>query len=74
MNERHPLDILSLIFGLLFLGISVPVLLLDTPVNLDARWILPATVIVVGLVVLWSALRPGSRSALDGTTSPAEDL
>ena len=58
MNERHPLDIISLIFGILFLGISVPVLLLDTPLDIDARWALPATVIVVGLLLLGSALRP----------------
>jgi hypothetical protein len=31
MNERHPLDVISLIFGVLFLGLGIPVLLLDTP-------------------------------------------
>jgi hypothetical protein len=74
MNERHPLDIISLIFGILFLGISVPVLLLDTPVNLDARWVLPATVIVIGAVVLWSAIRPRSRALPDPTSPGSEDL
>ena len=61
MNERHPLDIISLIFGVLFVGISIPVLLIETPVNLDARWVLPGTVIAVGLVILWSALRPRTK-------------
>lgn len=56
MNERHPLDIVSLVFGILFLGVSVPVLLLGTSVDIDARWVLPVTVIVVGLLMLGSAL------------------
>ena len=70
MNERHPLDIISLIFGILFLGVSVPVLLLNTPLDIDARWALPATVIVVGLLVLGSALRPKRNQA---TTAESSD-
>ncbi|MDH3260851.1 MAG: hypothetical protein OEM81_04080 [Acidimicrobiia bacterium] len=58
MNERHSLDIISLIFGVLFLGLAVPILLLDTPLNMDIRWALPATVIVIGLLILGSALLP----------------
>ncbi len=58
MNEKHPLDIISLIFGVLFLGLSIPVLLLDTPLSINAAWALPATVIVVGLLILGSALMP----------------
>jgi len=73
MNERHPLDIISLIFGILFLGISMPVLLLDTPLDLDARWALPATVIVVGLLVLGSALRP-KRSPVTKIESSGDDF
>ena len=73
MNERHPLDIISLIFGVLFVGVSVPVLLLDTPLNIDARWILPATVIAVGLVLLWSALRPRPSDVPDPGTHASED-
>ena len=63
MNERHPLDILSLVFGVLFLGISLPVLFSSTPLDFDARWALPATVIVVGLLILGSALRPKRQPA-----------
>jgi hypothetical protein len=63
MNERHPLDIISLIFGILFLGISLPVLLSSTPLDFDARWAIPATVIVVGLLILGSALRPQRQTA-----------
>ena len=73
MNERHPLDIISLIFGILFLGISMPVLLLDTPLDIDARWALPATVIVVGLLILGSALRP-KRSPVPTIESSGDDF
>jgi hypothetical protein len=73
MNERHPLDIISLIFGILFLGISMPVLLLDTPLDLDARWALPATVIVVGLLILGSALRP-KRAPVTTIESSGDDF
>lgn len=65
MKERHPLDIVSLIFGVLFVGLAVPVLLLDTPLDIDARWALPATVIIVGLLVLGSALLPKREPAAD---------
>jgi hypothetical protein len=63
MKQRHPLDIISLIFGLLFLGLAIPVLLLDTPLTINARWALPATVIVVGLLILGSARMPRRASA-----------
>jgi hypothetical protein len=72
MNERHPLDIISLIFGILFLGISIPVLLLGTPLDIDARWALPATLIVVGLLILGSALLPKRRAA-NGIESPSSE-
>ena len=58
MNERHPIDVISLIFGVLFLAVAIPVLLLETPLDIDARWALPATVIVVGMLILGSALLP----------------
>lgn len=73
MNERHPLDIISLIFGILFLGVSVPVLLLGTPLDIDARWALPATVIVVGLLILGSALMP-KRKAANSIEPPGENF
>ncbi len=58
MNERHPFDPVSLIFGVLFVGISLPVLLIDTDLELDYRYVLPTIVILVGLLVLSTARRP----------------
>ena len=69
MKERHPLDIISLIFGALFVGLAIPVLLLDTPLDIDARWALPATVIIVGLLLLGSALLPKKEPAADPENS-----
>ncbi len=73
MNERHPLDIISLIFGVLFVGLAVPVLLLDTQLRIDVRWALPATVIVIGVLLLWSALRPGRKRVTNVETAIDED-
>jgi hypothetical protein len=72
MNERHPLDIISLVFGVLFLGISLPVLFSSTPLDFDARWALPATVIVVGLLILGSALRPRRQAVTTIESYPEE--
>jgi hypothetical protein len=65
MNERHPIDVISLIFGVLFLGLAIPVLLLNTPLTIDARWALPVIVIAVGLLILGSALMPRRGTAVD---------
>ncbi|MGZ8754481.1 MAG: hypothetical protein ACXW15_04770 [Acidimicrobiia bacterium] len=74
MNERHPLDVISLIFGVLFLGLGIPVLLLDTPLTINAQWALPATVIVVGLLILGSALMPRRVSATETAERPGQDF
>jgi hypothetical protein len=74
MNERHPLDIISLVFGILFLGISVPVLLMNTPLDIDLRWALPVTVIVVGLLILGSALLPKRNTVSALETTAGQDF
>lgn len=61
MNEQHKLDVVSLVFGLIFIIISLPALLTDTPLNLDARWLWPTAVIIVGVLIAGSALRPRSH-------------
>jgi hypothetical protein len=59
MKERHTLDIVSLVFGLLFIALALPVLLTNTPLTLDARWLWPAAVIVLGAIVAASGVRRG---------------
>ncbi|MDH5372248.1 MAG: DUF4231 domain-containing protein [Acidimicrobiia bacterium] len=57
MQERHRLDILSLVFGLLFAAVAIPVLVTDTPWDFDAGWIVPALIVVIGFIIGASAFR-----------------
>ena len=57
MKERHPLDLISLVFGLLFVILAIPVLFTDTPLSIDPRWMWPAAIIVFGALVAGSGLR-----------------
>jgi hypothetical protein len=57
MKEQHPLDILSFVFGVLFVVLAIPVLLVDTPLTVDARWLWPAAIIVLGALIAASGLR-----------------
>lgn len=57
MKERHPLDLISLVFGILFVILAIPVLLTDTPLSVDSRWMWPAAIIVFGALVAGSGLR-----------------
>jgi membrane protein implicated in regulation of membrane protease activity len=72
MQERHPLDVLSLVFGLLFAALAIPVLVTDTPWEFEAAWVVPAVIVAIGLVIGASAFRrrePGTD--LDESTDPA---
>jgi hypothetical protein len=39
MKEKHPFDLVSLVFGALFVVLALPVLLTDTPLSIDPRWV-----------------------------------
>ena len=72
MQERHPLDVLSLVFGLLFAALAIPVLVTDTPLDFDAGWVVPAVIVAIGLVIGASAFRRRSDEAeLEQSTDPA---
>jgi hypothetical protein len=67
--KRHPLDILSLVFGLVFLAVGVTFLipadaerLAESVVNL-ANWGGPALVLAAGLGLLASSLRRQRRES-----------
>ena len=78
---RHRTDVVSLLFGLLFLGLAAASWagLLRADAGLDLRWIPPALLIVGGLTLLAGVTRGpadgASEGAADGTgwESPAED-
>lgn len=64
--KRHPVDVISLVFGLIFLAMGIPLALADSGFDLvSGRWLAPALLIAVGVVVLVSNL-PGRSSARTG--------
>jgi hypothetical protein len=72
MQERHPLDVLSLVFGLLFAALAIPVLVTDTPLDFDAGWVVPAVIVTIGLVIGASAFgRRTDEEAQDPLADPA---
>lgn len=57
--KRHPLDLVSLVLGLVFLGAGMPFLVGEINVlELDAGWLRPLGLGVVAVLAL-AALRPG---------------
>jgi uncharacterized membrane protein HdeD (DUF308 family) len=63
--RRHSLDLLSLLFGLLFLAAAGAFLLdLPAPGVLRLRWLVPVIGIILGVGLLRSALR-GARDDAD---------
>lgn len=66
-NElRHYRDAVSLMGGLLTVLVAVLFLLVDTTdVTVDARWVGPAVLIVVGVAGLLSTARRRSTTATD---------
>jgi hypothetical protein len=71
--ERHRFDALSFIFGLLF--VLVALLALTNLVELtwfDLRWIGPAVLVGLGLVLVLTAGRGRGDRAADGPTDPSD--
>ncbi len=54
--KKHRFDPVAFIFGLLFLGLSAPLIFSDADFTLvDGTWVFPAFLVFAGLVVLISA-------------------
>jgi len=61
--KQHRFDPLSFVFGLLFLGVGLPMLFSDSGFTMfRGHWIFPGFLIVVGAVVLASTRSHGSES------------
>ncbi|HSR43836.1 MAG TPA: hypothetical protein VLT15_01230 [Acidimicrobiia bacterium] len=72
MQERHQMDILSLVFGLLFAALAFPVLVTDTPLDFEAGWVVPAVIVAIGVVLGASAFRRRPDEAtLESSADPA---
>ncbi len=68
--KRHPLDIISLAFGLFFAAVGVTFLVSGDPWDLlfdsvSLGWILPFVVLAGGAAMLVSALRPNAKAVTD---------
>lgn len=68
--KRHPLDTISLVFGLLFAGFGLTFLIATDPWDLvfdsfSLGWLLPIVVLAGGAALLVSALRPEAKSITD---------
>ncbi len=65
--ERHPLDPVSLLFGLAFVGGGIWVLLTDQGRGtLDGRWVWPAVLLVAGAAILASVVANTVRGETAG--------
>ncbi len=59
--KHHSFDPVSFVFGLLFLGLGIPVLVSDSDFSfLDGTWMFPAFLVFAGVVVLITAQRSAS--------------
>jgi hypothetical protein len=68
--KRHPLDTISLVFGLLFAGFGSTFLIATDPWDLvfdsfSWSWVLPMVVLAGGAALLVSALRPDAKAITD---------
>ena len=68
--KRHPLDTISLVFGLLFAAFGLTFLIATDPWDLvfdsfGLGWLLPLVVLAGGAALLVSALRPDARTITD---------
>lgn len=60
--KRHPLDLVSLVLGIAFLGVGLPFLIREVNVlDLDAGWLRPFGLGLVAVLAL-AALRPRRKS------------
>ena len=73
--ERHRLDVLSLIFGLIFTAVAVLGLTdVLTLTFADLRWLGPAVLVVVGVALLFTAGRSRDQGrATDHLDDPVRD-
>lgn len=60
--KRHPVDVISLIFGLIFVGIAAWWLLARvSSIALPVGWVVAIALVVIGTIGLLAAIRPSRR-------------
>jgi hypothetical protein len=65
--RRHPLDLVSLVFGLAFAALATAALVADPVQLVEARWLWPGLLIVLGLALLLAPLGGRERTADEAT-------
>lgn len=63
--RRHPIDLVSLVFGLAFVALAAGALIADPIELIEARWLWPGLLIVLGLALLLAPLGGGGRRSPD---------
>lgn len=70
--KQHSFDPFAFVFGLLFVGVGLPLLLSDSGFSaFKGRWTLPAFLILAGAVVLATTQRRVARS--ESVMPPSDD-
>lgn len=70
--ERHRIDLVSLFFGLLFVGLAVTGMFGDEGIAaLEARWVWPVLLVAGGLAIVGFSVGRSSRRA-DGDAGMAD--
>ncbi len=67
----HPTDVVSLVFGLVFLGVAgLWLVSLMSGLTLPLAWLFAVTLIAIGAIGLFAAVRPGRRGG--GSNPPSQ--
>jgi hypothetical protein len=65
--KRHSFDIVSFVFGVIFLGLGVTGMFVDENITfLEARWIWPTLLVVAGVAIVGFTLRRDSSRGEPG--------
>jgi hypothetical protein len=71
--RRHEIDAVSLVAGLLFLVVAgVHIVARSTGTDLNLRWMVPAVLVLLGVLGLLSAVRFPRREPVDDAADAAE--
>ncbi|HEY8676649.1 MAG TPA: hypothetical protein VIO13_11885 [Candidatus Dormibacteraeota bacterium] len=72
--RRHPADLLSFVFGAVFLAAGSLVLFDHLPLVGDLRWAGPVLLIVIALAMLASLRGPSSGAMDTEATAPVDEV
>ena len=72
--QRHPFDVISFLFGALFVGAGVSAVLFDESfASIDGRGVWPVVLIIAGVGVLTATLGGRRRNGSTESDPPSDD-